>query len=259
LDVCKEENNWSELECERSYSMLYDADARWMMRHFGFDDYRLVEKSTLHVAGLRIGVEVCLDHSLAVLANDTRGVKHAVDLQIITSAGMSIEMGPLKVPRFNPVFLVDGYGRTEVNRNWYDHGTVLQESILDLTDASHVAHTTKVSGSYDVGPVYRRRFFENFEESVWIRSEEELASRGQQGCSDSRRSPLLLTHDALGDGWFELMNGIFWTYAYEFSYILGGDARLSTGPSLRPQVDVYEPMSLRNHWWGTGDSRGDSP
>lgn len=63
----------------------------------------------LRVNGLLIGLEICLDHSIGVLAN----LKVPVDVQIIVSAGMSIGSGPSAVKSGGSIYLVDGNSQTE--------------------------------------------------------------------------------------------------------------------------------------------------
>ena len=72
---------------------------------------KIVEDNLLDIAGLRVGIEICLDHRLAVLWDNikTNRVKGGlVDIQLIVSAGMAIERGPNPIVPGGVVYLTDG-------------------------------------------------------------------------------------------------------------------------------------------------------
>lgn len=55
----------------------------------------IVEDNVLDIDGIRIGIEICLDHRLGALWNQLQKTgEDLVDVQLITSAGMAIERGP---------------------------------------------------------------------------------------------------------------------------------------------------------------------
>ncbi len=58
--------------------------------------YQIVEHNVLEIDGIRIGIEICLDHRMGQLYNNIELHEHGqlVDVQLITSAGMAIERGP---------------------------------------------------------------------------------------------------------------------------------------------------------------------
>jgi hypothetical protein len=70
----------------------------------------IVQDNVIKLDGLRIGLEICLDHRLGVLWNDLLTRHHAelVDVLLITSAGMAIERGPNPVVPGGVVYLSDG-------------------------------------------------------------------------------------------------------------------------------------------------------
>jgi hypothetical protein len=83
----------------------------------------VLRNGVLNVDGVRIGIEICLDHRLGVLwrhLQDAYGtVNHEtgkvqvddewlVDVHLITSAGMAIERGPTPVRPGGVVYLTDG-------------------------------------------------------------------------------------------------------------------------------------------------------
>lgn len=72
-------------------------------------DIELVTDNLLEFDGLRIGLEICLDHRMGALWNSLqRDEDKLVDIQLIISAGMSIERGPNPVKPGGVVYLTDG-------------------------------------------------------------------------------------------------------------------------------------------------------
>ena len=71
----------------------------------------IVQDNLLLVDGVRIGIEICLDHRMGVLWDSLKHRKKApklVDVHLITSAGMSIKRGPNPVVPGGVVYLTDG-------------------------------------------------------------------------------------------------------------------------------------------------------
>jgi len=115
------------------YSTLPDAAAEALE----LDGYAYVKNNVFEVDGLRIGIEICLDHAMNSLYNNLRDASF-VDLHLITSAGMSIAGGQVGTAQGGPVFLVDGAGRTEMSRNDFGQG--------------HVQPVAAAKGVYNSGP-----------------------------------------------------------------------------------------------------------
>lgn len=71
---------------------------------------QLVEDNLIQLDGLRIGLEICLDHRKGALWENLQKKYHGelVDVQLISSAGMSIEAGPNPVVPNGVVYLTDG-------------------------------------------------------------------------------------------------------------------------------------------------------
>ncbi|KAL9190681.1 hypothetical protein ACHAXT_000387 [Thalassiosira profunda] len=70
----------------------------------------VVTDNYLQFDGIKVGIEICLDHRMGALWNNLR-TKHnsdLVDVQLITSAGMSIERGPNPLKPGGVVYLSDG-------------------------------------------------------------------------------------------------------------------------------------------------------
>ncbi len=73
-------------------------------KHFTHDNGCIFE-----YAGLRIGIDICLDHSRKRLLNSLRDNKEAyVDIQIISSCGMSIRDNAVAARKNGYVFICDG-------------------------------------------------------------------------------------------------------------------------------------------------------
>ena len=70
----------------------------------------IVRDNVVELDGLRIGIEICLDHRLGVLWNHlkTKHQAELVDVLLITSAGMAIEDGPNPIVTGGVVYLSDG-------------------------------------------------------------------------------------------------------------------------------------------------------
>eukprot|EP00930_Biecheleria_cincta_P045521 TRINITY_DN31368_c0_g1_i2.p1 TRINITY_DN31368_c0_g1~~TRINITY_DN31368_c0_g1_i2.p1 ORF type:complete len:435 (+),score=66.41 TRINITY_DN31368_c0_g1_i2:231-1535(+) len=90
---------------------------------FGFSRAQVVHDDVFNVKGLRIGIEICLDHLLGTLANSL-GPSRTVDLHLIVSAGMRLAGGPICTGRGGPAFLADGFSRTSMTMNMYGQGHV---------------------------------------------------------------------------------------------------------------------------------------
>jgi len=69
----------------------------------------LVEGNVFDISGIRFGIEICLDHRLAVLWSQLEASgDELLDVQLVTSAGMAIERGPNPIKPGGVVYLSDG-------------------------------------------------------------------------------------------------------------------------------------------------------
>lgn len=87
------------------YGVVTDAMADW----FTSRNVTLITDNIIELDGLRIGLEICLDHRMGTLWNHIK--THdlpLVDILLITSAGMAIERGPNPVVPGGVVYLCDG-------------------------------------------------------------------------------------------------------------------------------------------------------
>jgi hypothetical protein len=73
-------------------------------------EVQLVTDNVLDLDGLKIGIEICLDHRMGALWENLQKSHKSrlVDLQIVVSAGMAIERGPNPVVPGGVVYLSDG-------------------------------------------------------------------------------------------------------------------------------------------------------
>lgn len=81
-----------------------------LQENFAKRGVNVVEDSVIVIDGIRIGLEICLDHRMGKLWDSLR-MNHdsqLVDVQLIVSAGMAIERGPNPIVPGGVVYLSDG-------------------------------------------------------------------------------------------------------------------------------------------------------
>mmetsp|Transcript_31969 Transcript_31969/g.48639 ORF Transcript_31969/g.48639 Transcript_31969/m.48639 type:complete len:487 (-) Transcript_31969:72-1532(-) len=102
----------------------------------------LIEDNIIDLDGLRIGLEICLDHRVGALWNTLRTKYHStlVDVLVITSAGMSIERGPNPVVPGGVVYLSDGEASSAACRRSDDSGVYHPNSVCrwGIGDLKHI-------------------------------------------------------------------------------------------------------------------------
>lgn len=80
-----------------------------MSEMFASRNVTLITDNILELDGLRIGLEICLDHRMGTLWSHIKTHElPLVDLLLVTSAGMAIERGPNPVVPGGVVYLCDG-------------------------------------------------------------------------------------------------------------------------------------------------------
>ena len=87
-------------------------DSKLLSETFAKRNLTVVTDNYLEIDGIKIGFEICLDHRMGALWDNLR-MKYdsqLVDVQLITSAGMSIERGPNPIKHKGVVYLTDGEG-----------------------------------------------------------------------------------------------------------------------------------------------------
>jgi hypothetical protein len=89
----------------KSYDDVPEAFKEMLEDH----DTVLVQDNVIDVDGVRVGVEVCLDHLKGLLWSKLQqNNDDLVDVLLITSAGMAIEMGPSPIAPGGVVYMSDG-------------------------------------------------------------------------------------------------------------------------------------------------------
>lgn len=233
----------------RTYSQL----PAWMDRHLNRAGFRYAVNGKFNFAGLTIGIEICADHGGATLAGRQNGTVH---LQLIVSGGMSIAKGPVVVPAGGPVFLVDGFGRTEISRNLYGMGLMFSENAEAGKDL------------YNVGPVHWASMYSSLRNWLALVVRDLTGSSGATPTGFSAASETLhLVHrvNALGPHWQKAIDGLFVTESYamvtkayealrdEMAPLWDEHRKLKHGigmkrqpppPATYPTVDIYAPMPL---------------
>ena len=107
-----------------SNGCMYGRMPEALLHELGFGNDIELPRGLLSVGGLKIGLEICLDHAMGDLCNDIVGGDEHVDVQLVVSAGMNIASGPVCTLAGGPVFLADGFARTEVSLNPFGKGRV---------------------------------------------------------------------------------------------------------------------------------------
>ena len=113
-DFCRKHPN--------SNGCIYRRLPEALLKRLGFGHDIELPNGLLTVGGLKIGLEICLDHAMGVLCNGTLAQDELVDVQLVVSAGMNIASGPVCTRPGGPIFLADGFARTEVSLNLFGRG-----------------------------------------------------------------------------------------------------------------------------------------
>ena len=73
---------------------------------------RMIQDNVLETDGVRVGIEICLDHRLGALwtklGEDAATEESLVDVLLVTSAGMALERGPNPIRKGGVAYLTDG-------------------------------------------------------------------------------------------------------------------------------------------------------
>jgi hypothetical protein len=234
-----------------SNGCIYAQPKAEVLAEFGFGDFEVVD-SVFELDGLRIGVEVCLDHKRGTLAK-VLGEDSSVDLQLIVSAGMLITAGPVCTGAGGPVFLSDGFARTEMTLNQFGRGR-------DSVNLPNGRATFNVGMIYGADPLVALQqwagdsVMELTGNSFGIRraGEATLPSGGQwSGASGISFAQV----SALGNNWFSLIDGFYNTAAYlevakmqaavqnAVAKMEGGEESAASAEAF-PTVDIYGPVPL---------------
>lgn len=110
----------------------------------------MIENNILEIDGVRIGIEICLDHRLGSLwtnlGQEAATEETLVDVLLVTSAGMALERGPNPIRRGGVAYLTDGEASSAA-------------CVRSVTDGPYRAdRVCRMSpGAIKRVPVYRRR------------------------------------------------------------------------------------------------------
>jgi len=228
-----------------------------METEFGFDSDKVLQDGTFNVKGLRIGIEICLDHMVGTL-DAALGSHRTVDVHLISSAGMYIAAGPVCTRQGSPIFLADGFARTAMSLNLYGRG---RESTKLPTGRTE----------YNVGMVYGADSVVALQE--WIGNTIEAFTGKSFGVRPAGFGTLPGSAEgdttgiqfrqisALGDTWLEQLDGFYDTSSYKeaarFYKLVKEDAEshqkakkitlfdaLKNLDSFQPTIDVYGPVPI---------------
>lgn len=185
---------------------------------------KIVEDGNLiEVNGIRIGMEICLDHRMGVLwdALKTKYNSKLVDVQLIISAGMAIERGPNPIVPGGVVYLTDGEASSaacmRTDTGPYDPDKVCREKPDGIKRIPHG------------GPGYSNFF--------------PLAA-----CLDMEKSDLL-------KGYYSL----YQTQGCAYTLKLYGIDVMDEFKYYPPSIEIYPtvdlpPASVGSSWWGKNPS-----
>jgi len=236
-----------------------------LLADFGFGRHQLLEDGVLRLGGVKIGMEICLDHLKGQLCSTNLEATETVDVQIISSAGMAIADGPVCTRPGGPVFVCDGFARTELSFNHFGHG---RQGAL-MPDARH--------RRYDVGLVYGADALMSLTQHVtdtvdsFIYNVTGLGFGGHfpgqntlpGGSTATGQSGVRFSQiNALGDDWLDQISGYFdvapYLQANKIAHVLeesldgfvkkeGASSGLGWSADhagLHPTVDFYGPIAI---------------
>jgi len=245
---------------EHPYSngCIYGKAPRAMLEDIGFGQHQVLPGGLVEIGGIRIGLEICLDHAEGELCKHL-GPGETVDMQIIVSAGMNIPTGPVCTAPGGPVFLSDGFARTELNFNKLGLGTHSEQ----LPDGRR--------RRYNVGVVYGADALVGLQQ--WIADTLDsftgygFGSRLPGESTLPGGSPVTGTTgvkfaqvNALGEDWFDKVSGFYdvndYIQAQKIDRSLNDAMKRflhtedlpptdqARRASLFPTVDIYGPLAI---------------
>ena len=104
-------NNMTRLPNPYIHGKQYDSIPKNFKRFLESRGIKLLNNNIIDVDGIRIGIEICLDHKMGLLWDTLRQTDgDLVDVHLITSAGMQIEYGPNPIVPGGVTYLSDGVG-----------------------------------------------------------------------------------------------------------------------------------------------------
>eukprot|EP00435_Cladocopium_sp_Y103_P063855 s172_g25.t1 len=232
-------------EHPRSNGCVYQHLPSHLLEELGFGHDVELPSGLLKIGGLRIGLEICLDHAMGELCEKELKPWERVDVQLIVSAGMNIASGPVCTRPGGPVFLADGFARTEVSLNAFGRGR--QSAPLPVKGRR-----------FDVGIDYGADVMVSMQQ--WLGdSISKLTGTGfgtrfpGVGTMPGEAMPFKQI-SALGDDWLQQLQGFYHTGSYveAASAQKALDTALAAAgaggvakPKVFPTIDIYGPLTLR--------------
>ena len=112
-------------------------------------EVEIVSDNVIHMDGLTIGIEVCLDHRMGALWDNLQKYHDSelVDVLVITSAGMAIERGPNPVMPGGAVYLCDGTASSAACLR-SDHGDFNPEDVCRAVKPDGIKHVPNGGPGY---------------------------------------------------------------------------------------------------------------
>jgi len=240
---------------------VYGRPSHDVLANLGFGDHEAVEDNVIHVGGITIGMEICLDHKRGELCNRL-GPDGTVDVQLVASEGMNIARGPVCTKVGGPAFLSDGHARTELTQNDYGTGRVWdQEWVAEKGGLPQYA----VGISYgsdslvDLQQWMADVIYSYTDQSWGPRAVGEGTLAGGSLVDGVTKMPFKRV-PALGDDWEAMLEGFFPTSSYTkaqrmYKTILDSETKEEAAsnakwvesvppPQEYPTIDIYGPVFL---------------
>jgi len=166
-----------------------------------------------------------------------------VDVQLVVSAGMNIASGPVCTRPGGPVFLADGFARTEVSLNAFGRGR-------------QSAPMPREGRRFDVGIDYGADVMVSMQQwlgdSIFKLTGTGFGTRFPGVGTMPGEAMPFKQMSALGDDWLQQLQGFYHTGSYveaasaqkALDAALEGRTGTVTKPKVFPTIDVYGPFVL---------------
>lgn len=220
------------------YSDLFDIEDE-DMKKFLFDQRgdKVVEGNVIELDGIRIGIEVCLDHRMGVLWEKLQQDDgELVDVHLITSAGMAIERGPSPLRANGVVYLTDGGGSSaacqRTDYGSYDPLVVCREGPIGLKHIPNL-HSNQYNSFFSPENWYVPSYLPPKSAQLY------------RTISHPVMTPSFIPSDM--DAWKELVSGYYTNYreqGCEFTLDMHGIDVYKEGEFYPPSVEVYPTVAL---------------
>lgn len=232
-------------EHPRSNGCVYQHLPSHLLEELGFGHDVELPSGLLKIGGLRIGLEICLDHAMGELCEKELKPWERVDVQLIVSAGMNIASGPVCTRPGGPVFLADGFARTEVSLNAFGRGR--QSAPMPMKGRR-----------FDVGIDYGADVMVSMQQwlgdSIYKLTGTGFGTRFPGVGTMPGEAMPFKQMSALGDDWLQQLQGFYHTGSYVEaasaqkaldSALAAAGAGGVAKPKVFPTIDIYGPLTLQ--------------